>query len=105
MRSYEEMVLLTFCCYAVWKGLWPSDTLGTGMLIPTSNTIDKENPLYIQIEGDRILKSQGSTAQVLQYDIVACGLSVIHIVDNFLIPFKFDDTPKDAVIDTKAQSP
>lgn len=87
---------------SVWKGLWPSDSLGTGMQIPTSNTVDKVNPLTIQIKDGKIIQSQGSAARILQSDIVACGPSVIHIVDAILLPFRFDDGPKDAVRDTQA---
>jgi hypothetical protein len=86
---------------AVWQGLWPSDSLGTGMQIPTSNTVDKVNPLVVSIGKDGVIEAQGSTAQILQKDIAACGPTVIHIVDNILLPFRFDDTPKDAVSDTQ----
>jgi hypothetical protein len=71
------------------------------MQIPTSNTVDKVNPLVVSIGKDGVIEAQGSTAQILQKDIAACGPTVIHIVDNILLPFRFDDTPKDAVSDTQ----
>ena len=71
------------------------------MQIPTSNTVDKVNPLVVSIAKDGVIEAQGSAARILQKDIAACGPTVIHIVDNILLPFRFDDSPKDAVSDTQ----
>lgn len=93
--------IIFYTIFAVWQGLWPSDSLGTGMQIPTSNTIDKVNPLPVSIAEDGVIEAQGSTARILQSDLAACGPTIIHIVDNILFPFRFDDSPKDAVSDTQ----
>lgn len=85
---------------AVWKGLYPSSSLQSGMRIPTSNSIGGMGapPLEVEIDRNRddiSIQAQGSTSTIIVKDIAACGPSVIHIVDTILLPFSFDDQPKD----------
>lgn len=85
---------------SIWKGLYPSSTLQSGTSIPTSNSIGGMGapPLEVQIARDRddiSIEAQGSTAKIIARDIAGCGPSVIHIVDTILLPFSFDDQPKD----------
>lgn len=91
--------------YSVLKGLWPSSTLRAGAILPTSSTIDKVNPLTIQALGQGQLQGIGSSATILQADISACGPSVIHIIDQILLPFKFDQGATDAIVATRGYSP
>lgn len=83
---------------SILSGLWPSDSLGTSMRIPTSNSIGM-NPLHVIIGEDKVLKAENgdSTASIVQKDILACGPSIIHLTDNILLPFSFQDAPKDAI--------
>jgi len=85
---------------SVWKGLYPSSSLRSGMSIPTSNSIGGMGapPLQVEIVRDRddiTIQAQGSNAKIISKDIAACGPSVIHIVDTILLPFSFDDAPQD----------
>jgi len=76
------------------------------MKIPTSNTLDKVTPLYIIVEEDKVLQAQnGNAVKILQGDIAACGPSIIHIVDDIVLPFSFDQKPLDAVSGTQAAKP
>lgn len=88
---------------SVLKGLYPSNALAPGEILPTSNTIDKVNPLTLEVvgspEGLRI-QAQGSSAAIITQNIAACGPSVIHLIDTVLLPFRFDDEPRDAVTGT-----
>lgn len=88
---------------SVLKGLYPSNALAPGEILPTSNTIDKVNPLTLEVvgspEGLRI-QAQGSSALIVTQNVAACGPSVIHLVDTVLLPFRFDDEPRDAVTGT-----
>lgn len=43
-------------------------------------------------------------AIVLQADIAACGPSVVHIIDQILLPFSFDQEPTDAITGTQVAS-
>lgn len=88
--------------YAVVQGLWPSSTLQPGTLLPTSDTIDKVNPLNITVASPTVLQGIGSSANILQKDLAACGPSVVHVIDQFLLPFKFDQAPQDAITATQA---
>mmetsp|Transcript_10032 Transcript_10032/g.19754 ORF Transcript_10032/g.19754 Transcript_10032/m.19754 type:complete len:278 (-) Transcript_10032:743-1576(-) len=91
---------------SILKGLWPTDSLGTSMKVPTSNTMDKVTPLYIIVEEDKVLQAQnGNAVNILQGDIAACGPSIIHIVDDIVLPFRFDQKPVDAVSGTQAVKP
>lgn len=83
---------------SVLNGLWPSDSLGTSMRIATSNSIGME-PLHVIVGENKVLQGEngGSTANIIQKDIVACGPSIIHVIDNILLPFSFQDAPKDAI--------
>jgi len=83
---------------SILSGLWPSDSLGTSMRIPTSNSIGM-NPLHVIIGEDKVLKAENgdSTASIVQKDILACGPSIIHLTNNILLPFSFQDAPKDAI--------
>jgi len=85
----------------VLKGLWPSNTLRPGVLLPTSNTVDKVNPLTILVTGPTQLQGKGNEATILQANIAACGPSVIHIIDQILLPFSFDQGPTDAISGTR----
>lgn len=85
---------------SVWKGLYPSTTLRSGVSIQTSNSIGGMGapPLEVEIEKrqeDISIRAQGSTATIVAKDIAACGPSVIHIVDTILLPFSFDGQPQD----------
>ncbi|KAL4440660.1 hypothetical protein ABPG77_000369 [Micractinium sp. CCAP 211/92] len=91
--------------YHVLPALWPSWTLQPGTSIPTSDTIDKVNPLQITAQGPTQLQGIGTSANILQGDIVACGPSIIHIIDQVLLPFKFDQAAIDAVTGTTAPLP
>lgn len=84
---------------SILPGLWPSDSLGTSMRIPSSNSIGM-NPLNIIVGEDKVLTAENgkSTANIVQKDILACGPSIIHLTDNILLPFSFQDAPKDAII-------
>ncbi len=88
---------------AVLQGLWPSWTLTPGTQMATSNTIDKVNPLTISVEGSNPIRlvGIGSTATVLQEDVAACGPSVVHLIDQILLPFTFDQGPTDAILGTQ----
>lgn len=86
---------------SVWKGLYPSSSLSrSGVKIPTSNSLGgtEAPPLEVEIMlngSEPVIQAQGSKANIVAKDIAACGPSVIHIVDNVLLPFSFDDQPKD----------
>jgi hypothetical protein len=91
---------------AVLKGLWPSDSMGTGMRIPTSNSLgmngNQPNVLHVIVEENKMLRAQNNnndnaTAAVLEWDIVTCGPSILHIIDTVLLPFAFDNAPTDAI--------
>jgi hypothetical protein len=69
--------------------------------VPTATTIDKINPLLIKAVGPKQLQGIGNSAAVLQADVAACGPSVIHIIDQILLPFSFDQGPTDAVSGTQ----
>jgi hypothetical protein len=89
---------------SVLQGIWPSSSLTPGMKIPTSNTIDKVNPLYVEVigRGEPSIKSQGSVSNFITSDIAACGPSVIHLVDSIVLPFSFNDgSPRDPILLTK----
>lgn len=102
--SSRNMYILTI--FTSVQGLWPTDSLGTSMKIPTSNTLDKVTPLYIIVEEDKVLQAQnGNAVKILQGDIAACGPSIIHIVDDIVLPFSFDQKPLDAVSGTQAAKP
>lgn len=92
---------------SILKGLWPSDSFGNGMRIPTSNNlgmsrlhvivkdtvppkVDADNRKMYELHADN-----GNSAEVLVKDIVTCGPSIIHVVSNVLLPFSFDDKPID----------
>lgn len=87
---------------AVIKGLWPSSTLSSGTTLPTSSTIDKVNPLGIQVAGPTSLQGIGNSANILQADIAACGPSVVHVIDQVLLPFSFNQGAADAITATNA---
>jgi uncharacterized surface protein with fasciclin (FAS1) repeats len=90
--------------YSILRGLWPTATfIGGGASLPTANSIDKVNPLYIQARSQTQLQGIGNEATILQADIAACGPSVVHIVDQILLPFSFDQKPTDAITGTKVQ--
>ena len=90
---------------AVLKGLWPSDSMGTGMRIPTSNSLgmngNQPNILHVVVGENKVLQAQNNndnaTATVLEWDIVTCGPSILHIIDTILLPFAFDNAPTDAI--------
>lgn len=83
---------------SILNGLWPSDSLGTSMRIPTSNSIGM-NQLHVIIGEDKVLGTENgdNTANIVEADILACGPSIIHLTDNILLPFSFQDAPKDAI--------
>ena len=83
------------------QGLWPTAALSPGVTLPTSNTIDKVNPLTIKVVGPTQLQGIGNAANILQSDIAACGPSIIHIIDQILLPFTFDQAPIDAITGTQ----
>lgn len=89
--------------YSVLRGLWPSATFIGGASVPTANTVDKVNPLIIQAQSQTQLQGIGNGANILQADIAACGPSVVHITDQILLPFSFDQGPTDAIIGTQVQ--
>lgn len=85
---------------SVWKGLWTSNTFsGRGTPIPTSNKLGSEgSPMTVTAfsgRGGFHVEAQGSDASVLASDLAACGPSVIHIVNSFLLPFDWDDDARD----------
>jgi len=87
----------------VLRGLYPSNALVPGEILSTSNTIDKVNPLTLEVVRSPeaiLIQAQGSSAVVVAQDIAACGPSVIHLVDTVLLPFRFDDKPRDAITGT-----
>jgi hypothetical protein len=90
--------------YSVVRGLWPSSTLTSVTTLPTSNTIDKVNPLTIKVLGSTQLEGIGDDATILQADIAACGPSVVHIIDQILLPFTFTQGPTDAITGTQVPS-
>lgn len=49
------------------------------------------------------LQGIGSSAKILQGDIVACGPAIIHIADSVLLPFTFDQGAIDAISGTQPQ--
>ena len=69
--------------------------------MPTANTIDKVNPLNIQAKSQTQLQGIGNSANILQADIAACGPSVVHIIDQILLPFSFDQKATDAITGTQ----
>lgn len=90
---------------SILKGLWPSDSFGNGMRIPTSNWLGMKL-LHATIEeldemdqDNRRLKAvtaeNGNTVDFVVMDIVTCGPSIIHVVDSVLLPFSFDAEPMD----------
>ena len=83
---------------SILNGLWPSDSLGTSMRIPTSNSIGM-NQLHVIVGEDKVLEAENgdSTADIVQKDILACGPSIIHLTDTILLPFSFQDAPRDAI--------
>ena len=87
--------------YSVLRGLWPSAALTPGTNVPTANTLDKVNPLNIQVVGPKQLQGIGNQATILQADIAGCGPSVVHIIDQILLPFRFDQGPTDAILGTQ----
>lgn len=85
---------------SVWKGLWTSNTFSQrGTVIPTSNKLGSEgSPMTVKAfsgRGGLTVEAQGSDATVLVPDLAACGPSVLHIVDSFLLPFDWDDDARD----------
>ncbi len=85
---------------SVWKGLWTSDTFSRrGTAIPTSNKMGSEGaPMTVEAfsgRGGLTVEAEGSEATVLVSDLAACGPSVVHIVDSFLLPFDWDDDARD----------
>ena len=89
--------------YSVLRGLWPSTTFIGGATVPTANTIDKVNPLTIQARSQTQVRGIGNEANILQADIAACGPSVVHMIDQILLPFSFDQGPTDAITGTQVQ--
>ncbi|KAH7618596.1 hypothetical protein Ndes2526B_g05507 [Nannochloris sp. 'desiccata'] len=89
--------------YSILTGLWPSATFIGGAVVPTANTVDKVNPLTIQAQSQTQLQGIGNGATILQADIAACGPSVVHIIDQILLPFRFDQGPTDAITGTQVQ--
>jgi hypothetical protein len=87
--------------YSILRGLWPSATLSAGTTLPTANTVDKVNPLTIKVVSPTQLQGIGNGANILQADIAACGPSVVHIIDQILLPFSFDQGPTDAIRGTQ----
>lgn len=113
-RSMQELInnapdiVMPLVGYSVLRGLWPSSTMRRGTALPTSDTIDKQNPLGIRVKelgdgGGGTIKLQGfgNEATVLQKDVAACGPSVLHIIDQIMLPFRFDDAPLDAIRGTR----
>lgn len=91
--------------YHVVKGLWPSWTLAPGTRLPTSATLDKVNLLQLNVTAGPVIRGVGSSANVLQADLLACGPSVIHIIDQVLLPFNFDQASLDAITATQVPVP
>ena len=90
--------------YTVIRGLWPKSALNSspGVLLPTANTLDKVHPLNLTVlNGGTVLRGIGNVAQILQADIAACGPIVVHIIDQILLPFTFDQAPTDAIKGTQ----
>ncbi|PRW55961.1 barwin-like endoglucanase [Chlorella sorokiniana] len=87
--------------YHVLPRLWPSFTLLPGTAINTSDTIDKVNRLQVTALGPTALQGIGSSARILQGDLAACGPSVIHVVDQVLLPFTFNQSAIDAITGTQ----
>lgn len=90
--------------YHVLPGLWPSYTLRAGTKIDTSDSVDKVNRLQITAQGPTSLRGIGSSTNILQGDLLACGPSVVHIVDQVLLPFTFDQAAVDAISGTQVPS-
>lgn len=61
--------------------------------------------MTIKVLGPTQLQGIGDQAYILQSDIAACGPSVIHIVDQIVLPFKFDQGPTDAITGTQVPTP
>ncbi len=100
IKSYNFPTFL----FSVVQGLWPSSTLNSGSTLPTANTVDKVNPLTIKVINRNQLQGIGNEANILQADIAACGPSVVHIIDQILLPFRFDQGPTDAILGTQVPS-
>ncbi|GAB4820958.1 hypothetical protein N2152v2_008004 [Parachlorella kessleri] len=87
--------------YHVLRGLWPTYTMVPGVMINSSDTIDKVNFLQIQAGSSHQLRGIGSTSNILQGNIVACGPTIIHILDTVLLPFTFNQGAIDAISGTQ----
>lgn len=74
----------------------------SGTSIDTSTSIDKVNQLKVRVDANGNLQGMENGAKILQADIAACGPSVVHIIDQVLLPFSFDQAPIDAVTGTRA---
>ncbi|KAI3436575.1 hypothetical protein D9Q98_005991 [Chlorella vulgaris] len=85
--------------YQVLTGLWPTAALQPGTKVNTADTIDKVNRLQVTALGPTSLQGIGSSANILQADIVACGPSLV------LLPFTFDQAALDAITATQVPQP
>jgi hypothetical protein len=90
---------------SILKGLWPTDSMGSGVRIPTSNKLGMGTLHAIieeseEVDGNNrrkksVVSENGNKVNVLQADIVTCGPSILHVVDAVPLPFGFDDEPID----------
>ena len=88
--------------YHVVSGLWPASTLRRGASLPTAATLDKVNMLQLRVEpADFQLRGVSTSTTVLQADLAACRLAVVHLVDQILLPFDFAAAPLDAIDATR----
>jgi len=75
-----------------------------GSVLQTADNVFKDK-LTIKAQGYNALQGIGSNATILQKDIAACGPSIIHIIDQILLPFTFDQAPKDIIDASLAPGP
>ena len=90
--------------------LYPSSALTPGTVLSTSDTIDKVNPLTISVASNSkgggggskvVLNGIGNSASTVQTDIQACGPTVIHVIDQILLPFSWNEGATDAISGTQ----
>ena len=101
----RQAIINPLVAYSVLPELYPTYSFTPGLRVNTSASVDKVNPLQITVVSPNSLVGlDPPEATILQGDIKACGPSVIHIIDQILLPFSFNQGATDAVLGTAVQA-
>ncbi|KDD72872.1 hypothetical protein H632_c2791p0 [Helicosporidium sp. ATCC 50920] len=102
VRTRPELVpILT--SYSTASHLWPLASLFAGAQVPTMASADKTNKIPIRVEAGEVLRGVGSSAKVLQGNLLACGPAVVHVIDQVLLPFGLEKQAIDAISDSQVK--